>query len=170
MYCPNCSTEASTGQKFCRSCGMELQAVAELISGQSDVAKPERPKGEFLNERQRAMLILGMIMTLGAVAVGSSLKILGKEHIQVAGDFTPYLMVIMLLTLFFGIGLMCYPLLQMMSGSARSRNAIPKSEPTIKLKPEALPEHTPSVTEQTTEFLEATKAPINVRDTASQSE
>ena len=28
MYCPNCSSEATTEQKFCRSCGMELPAVA----------------------------------------------------------------------------------------------------------------------------------------------
>jgi predicted amidophosphoribosyltransferase len=40
MSCPNCSAEASTEQKFCRFCGMELQAVAELINEQTPMVKP----------------------------------------------------------------------------------------------------------------------------------
>jgi zinc-ribbon domain len=31
MYCPACGTEASTDQKFCRSCGMGLQMVFQLV-------------------------------------------------------------------------------------------------------------------------------------------
>src|SRR6185436_5001495 len=97
MYCPNCAAEAKTDQKFCRSCGMEMQGVAELIGAQTNIAKPDCEKGPFKHGRHRAMLVWGMILTLVAVFFGSSLKLLGKEHIQVAGEFTPYLMVITML-------------------------------------------------------------------------
>jgi hypothetical protein len=171
MYCPNCSTEASTEQKFCRSCGMELQAVADLIRDQSPMVKPKSHQKPTFEARQRAMLIWGFIITFGAAAVGASLKILAKESIHPAGEFTPYVSVLAVVAAIFGMGLMCYPFLQMMSDNARSRRPpLPKPQPTIKLRSVLLPEEQPSVTDQTTEFLEEIEARINVRDTAPQNE
>ncbi|MEK6409501.1 MAG: zinc ribbon domain-containing protein [Acidobacteriota bacterium] len=171
MYCPNCSAEALKDQKFCRSCGMELQAVAILLGAQSHIAKPDRPDEAFFHGRQRAMLVWGMILTLAAVAFGSSVKILQKEHIQLAGDFTPYLMVITLLIAFFGMGLMCYPFLQMISPKRRSSlAATPKPEPIGDPNSALLQGEPASVTEQTTEFLEATQLATKPRDTAPQAE
>lgn len=171
MYCPNCSAEASTEQRFCRSCGMELQAVAELIRDQSPLVKPESPLGPSFEARQKAMLIWGLVTTLGAAAVGASLKILGKENIHPLGEFTPYVSVLAVVAAIFGMGLMCYPFLQMMSDNARSRRPpLPKPQPTIKLRSVLLPEEQPSITEQTTEFLEASEARAKVRDTAPQNE
>ena len=34
MYCPNCGNQNSAGQKFCRSCGLSLQKVAQTLSEQ----------------------------------------------------------------------------------------------------------------------------------------
>ena len=34
MYCPNCGNQNSADQKFCRSCGLGLQKVAETLSDQ----------------------------------------------------------------------------------------------------------------------------------------
>jgi len=34
MYCPNCGNQNSAGQKFCRSCGLGLQKVAQTLSEQ----------------------------------------------------------------------------------------------------------------------------------------
>lgn len=34
MYCPNCGTTTSTQQKFCRSCGLALEKVAQSLSEQ----------------------------------------------------------------------------------------------------------------------------------------
>lgn len=126
MYCPNCATEAKTDQKFCRSCGMELHAVAQLVDAQTEIAKPDPVKEALFQPRQRAMLIWGMILTLAAVFFGSSVKLLGKENIQIAGDFTPYLMVITLLLVFIGMGLMWFPFLQMMAPNRRSSLPITK--------------------------------------------
>jgi hypothetical protein len=168
VYCPNCSAEAPTEQKFCRSCGLELEAVAGLISGQN-IAKPPTPKQTF-SGRERAMLIWGMILSLAALAAGSSLKILWNEQIQVAGDFTPYLLPMTLLLLFLGVGLMCYPYLRVMAPRARPGQPLsPRSERTTDLTPE-LPPEKPSITEQTTKFLEESEARIRVRDTAPRDE
>ena len=70
---------------------MELHAVADLLGAQTNITKPEPTKEIPFSGRQRAMLVWGMILTFIAIAFGSTLKILGKEHIQVAGEFTPYL-------------------------------------------------------------------------------
>jgi len=150
---------------------MELQAVAELISDQSPMVKPQSRQEPTFAARQRAMLIWGFIITFCGAAVGASLKILAKENIHPAGEFTPYVNVIAVLAAFFGMALMCYPFLQTMSDNARSRRPpLPKPQPTIKLRPVVLSEEQPSVTEQTTESLEETEARINVRDTAPQNE
>jgi len=173
MYCPNCSMEASTDQKFCRACGMELQAVADLVAGQAGIAKPDNATGGTFQTRHRAMIIWGFILTFGAAGIGAGLKILGKENIHPAGELTPYISVIAVLLAFFGMGLMSYPFLQMMSPGRRSRSsraATPNSEPTVKLKPELLTELPPSVTDLTTELLDASESPIKVRDTAPRDE
>ena len=34
MYCPNCGNQNSVDQKFCRSCGLGLQKVAQTLSEQ----------------------------------------------------------------------------------------------------------------------------------------
>ncbi|MFY9611815.1 MAG: hypothetical protein WAU45_24780 [Blastocatellia bacterium] len=109
------------------------------------------------------MLIWGMIITFAAVAAGASLKILGKEQIQPAGDFTPYLNVIMLFIAFFGMALMCYPFLQMMLPQSRQRTWA--KEAADKPSPKLLADEPSSVTEQTTSFLEASEPRIG-RDTA----
>jgi hypothetical protein len=146
---------------------MELTAVAELLGAQINIKKPEQAKGWA---GRQAMLRWGLVLMFGGVAVGSGLKILGNEHIQVAGQFTPYLMVINLMIVFLGMGLICYPFLQMVS-PRRPKAALPANPPaTIKLAPELLSEEPSSVTEQTTEFLEAHPIRTGVRDTAPQSE
>lgn len=165
MYCPNCSAEASTEQKFCRSCGMELEAVAGLIHEQSPMVQPKRA-GES-TAHLKAFVIWGLIIMFGAVAVGASLKILGKENIRPFGEFTPYVSVVALIAAFFGMGLLCYPFLAQAWVKQPSRKlARSGSASTIKL----LSDEQPSVTEQTTEFLEASEARAEVRVTGPQNE
>lgn len=149
---------------------MDLVGVAALVGAQTNI-KLDREKEEGLIPRQRAMLVWGAALTLGAVAAGSSLKILGKEHIQIAGDFTPYLMVIIVLIAFLGMGLLCFPFLRLLLPNRNSDLAATvKLEPTSRLKPELLEKGPLSVTEKTTEFLEASPLESTVRDTASRAE
>jgi hypothetical protein len=135
------------------------------------MVKRESPEGPSLETRQRAMLIWGLIITFAAAAVGASLKILGKENILPAGEFTPYVSVIAVVAAIFGMGLMCYPLLQQTwSNPKRRKPGLPNGEPAIKLKPALLAAEQPSITEKTTEFLEASQVQARVRDTAPQDE
>jgi len=165
MYCPNCSAEATTDQKFCRSCGMELQAVAGLIKDQSPMVQPDRAQKATAN--LKAMVTWGFIIMFGAVAVGASLKLLSKENIQPLGAATPYVSVIALIAAFFGMALLCYPFLAQTWIKAPSRRpAVDKPKPTIKL----LPEEQPHVTEQTTEFLQGSEARLDARVTGPQNE
>ena len=165
MYCPNCSAEASTEQKFCRSCGMELEPVAALINEQSPMVQSKSDRGSIV--RLKAMVTWGLIITFGAAAVGASLKILGKENIHPFGEFTPYVSVVAVIAAILGMGLLCYPFLQQMWIKSKSRKPALKKPPlTIKL----LPDEQPSVTEQTTEFLQASEARVEARVTGPQNE
>ena len=171
MCCPNCSAEASSEQKFCRLCGLELLEVADLISRQTDIASPRTRKETSPDGRRRAMVLWGMILSLGALAAGSSFKILWNENVRIAGDFTPYLLPITLLVLFLGFGLMCYPFLRSMAPRAKPGPPLSsKPERTAELTDPLTPELPPiqaSVTEQTTKFLEESEARIPVRNTGS---
>jgi hypothetical protein len=109
------------------------------------------------------MLIWGLIITFAGLTGGASLKILGREQIQPAGDFTPSLHVIMLLMVFFGMALMCFPFLQVVlphSGKRTSTRDV-EDNPNARL----LADEPSSVTEQTTRFLEPSEPRIG-RDTA----
>ena len=151
MYCPNCSREAPADQKFCRACGMELQAVAELVSGQSHLTIREPAKQNAFQVQQRAMLVWGFVITFGAAAVGASIKLLGKEGIHPIGEYTPFVSVLALLAAFVGMGMMCYPFLQAMSPGARAKQRrSTKTQPTARL----LNEEPSSITEHATELFE----------------
>jgi hypothetical protein len=44
MYCPQCATPNAGDAKFCRSCGMELESVALVLSGKS--SKPKKANSD----------------------------------------------------------------------------------------------------------------------------
>lgn len=165
MYCPNCSIEASIEQKFCRACGMELQAVSELVRGDGPTQKPDRRDQSGFERRQRVMLICGFVTTFGAAAVGAALKLLGKENIRPAGEFTPYLTVLAVLAALFGMGLICFASLGLVSPRRRSKKQSSNTEPIVGPQVEQLPDQSSSITEKTTEFLEGSELRIQVRDT-----
>jgi hypothetical protein len=40
MYCPKCSTEAAEGQRFCKTCGTNLQLINSALSGSGGAQGP----------------------------------------------------------------------------------------------------------------------------------
>jgi NMD protein affecting ribosome stability and mRNA decay len=54
MHCPRCGTNATVGQQFCRSCGLNQEKVTELLGDELSVeplsSNEERAR---LRERQR---------------------------------------------------------------------------------------------------------------------
>jgi hypothetical protein len=42
MYCPQCSTESSSSQQFCRSCGANLKMIAKAVTLSETIARSDR--------------------------------------------------------------------------------------------------------------------------------
>jgi hypothetical protein len=57
MHCPNCGTEISKNQKFCRSCGMVLQMISEAAAKHLSTADFAESPDESEASKQRRMSI-----------------------------------------------------------------------------------------------------------------
>src|SRR6185503_9365280 len=70
MFCPDCGKENSPEQKFCRSCGLSLEKVAESVAEQ----RPATELNTHFKNRQRQIerllsVIIGSMFTLFVGAV-----------------------------------------------------------------------------------------------------
>jgi len=149
---------------------MELQPVAQLIRDQTSMVKPEDLPPPAFKARQRLIVVWGLIMMFGGVAIGAGLKILARDNIHPAGELTPYLSVIGLLTSLVGMGWLCYPFLQIIPGKPRSQKPAVRTAGNTNKIGRSLPPEPFSVTDQTTELLEVSEARIEARDTTPQDE
>jgi len=70
MYCPNCGNKTSADQKFCRSCGLGLQKIAQSLSDQL----PTR-LDKSLQQRKEKFEKLG-VAALSIFGAGVSIPIL----------------------------------------------------------------------------------------------
>jgi hypothetical protein len=84
MYCPQCATPNTDGVRFCRSCGMELEAVALVLSSRSaqpdDVgrAKSEsKTAEEWLDKRSAAVksISTGVSLLVVSVLIGVAMAV-----------------------------------------------------------------------------------------------
>ncbi len=153
MYCPNCGKTNSTEQKFCRSCGLSLDKIAQSVVEQL----PAKEHSERLQNRQRQVelwltIILGGTFSIfvGAIIWMSIYKIIiGKGEILGGLIFIGVL-----------LGLIVSFLLVIYRESLReaqtkrnSQATLPEAEITDRALPESRLETLPSVTERTTELL-----------------
>src|SRR3982750_1528146 len=70
MYCPRCAKEFDPGTAFCRTCGLSLDGVAAIVTGEAET-EPEFRTGPN-REIQRygiASFILGTVIALGNAMV-----------------------------------------------------------------------------------------------------
>jgi uncharacterized integral membrane protein len=90
MHCPRCGNRPDAGQQFCRSCGLNLEKVAELL-GEESVA-PEATGGEIarLKELQRkheswsaiaGLLTFGLILLLFIAIIFTLMILIGRVSI-----------------------------------------------------------------------------------------
>jgi uncharacterized Zn finger protein (UPF0148 family) len=52
MHCPRCGVNATVGQQFCRSCGLNLEKVTELLGEEAESLSSIDERAR-LRERQR---------------------------------------------------------------------------------------------------------------------
>lgn len=131
MNCPDCRTQVTAGQQFCRECGAELWADEK----RSAVPSP----------------ILGLLLAFSGIIVALTGKML------LHNDIVTYIGVVVSILGMMSIALV--PMLAARRAADRRRRpaAQPKSfapaEPTMKLPPMNAADHIPSVVDNTTQLL-----------------
>ena len=85
MHCPRCGTSANAGQQFCRSCGLNLEKVAELVGESSALETPGRETLR-LKELQRrheswggiaGLIAFGLILVLFIILIFTQMILRG---------------------------------------------------------------------------------------------
>jgi hypothetical protein len=175
MYCPNCGTQTSQDQRYCRSCGLSLQLLSQFLTGRPPDAQredaPVEVAGRFQSQRFK-MKRWGFITLWSGMVVAAFLGIVGGAITGVApilGAVVASLAGLGGLILIVGVGIMLYslflPKTQVDRQSSRSA-ALPHAVATVPLPPQRRPESAPSVTEHTTELLETSDPRTPGRDAA----
>jgi hypothetical protein len=132
MFCPTCSKEASSDQKFCRLCGMDLQGVSKLIVGQSALKIIERradEPDEHTQAKRDRLMRLGFTALMSSFVVGSLILVLAglDKYYPGVADFIPFVLGIAGMILFVGIFTMTYSTL--LPKVSRTRNpSTPKAD------------------------------------------
>lgn len=154
MYCPNCGNKNSQGQKFCRSCGLGLEKVAESLNEQlpTKADKSLQERKERLERLGVAALSVFGLGILGFILYSAFYKLMLTQGKLLAGLAMLGLVVIM------GCGLLSVILFakakEVKDGSAQRQLQEPNAT-TKSLEPQA--ESVFSVTERTTELLRSEK-------------
>jgi uncharacterized membrane protein YvbJ len=154
MFCPNCGSKNSTQQKFCRSCGLSLEKIAQSV-----VEQLPAKFNQSLENRKEKLERLGVIALSGfGVAGGGVLfyliifKMMLAEGKILAGFALLTIILCGLLAVFF------FNYANSLSEKAiknrlQQPEELPEYETPAKLLNDTYLEPTPSVTERTTELL-----------------
>jgi uncharacterized membrane protein YvbJ len=161
MYCPNCGTKISLDQKFCRSCGLGLEKIAQSLTEQHHTRLDES-----LQERKNRLERLGVtaLSIFGVGVLGLFLYMVGYKLMLAQGKILAALGLLALIVIL-GCGLLSVILFakakEVEKAATKRRlqqsKEMPEAEATAKLLPESYLEPAPSVTERTTELLFAEK-------------
>jgi hypothetical protein len=156
MHCPSCGAETILEQKFCRSCGMDLETVSKLVVAHSS---PETLKIEksltkrAVQKRMYQSIKWGMICFILGMAALATTKTLSLDKIFNLGP---------LFLLFMGMAIMLYGVLSPMRdrASKSSKSLDPgrtgelhEAETTRELTSARVPVAVPSITERTTQLI-----------------
>jgi hypothetical protein len=153
MFCPNCGNQAAADQKFCRSCGMNLQKVAPaLIEHMAETGSDQLPveTSDVNRRRVRRNVLWGTVTTGAGVAYGIVGKVMIHEDMVTGAGA---------LVAVGGLFWLIYTFLSVSFGLAPATRSLsqpegaPDAKTTGRLTPEMAPGIMPSVTERTTDLL-----------------
>jgi hypothetical protein len=155
MHCPNCAKETGIGQKFCRSCGMNLEAVSKALA--EHYSNSGIPAIQSTQERAAVSglarrMFLGVAILLAGGLIGAINGIL-FDHNRVGqlGSIMVVLSGILLVAYAVISPMWQQPSLTKPSGRAASTNG---SETDETVTNRGLPPIPESVTDRTTNILE----------------
>ena len=161
MYCPTCGIQTSLDQKYCRSCGMGLQVISQAVGehqGQFIEKNEARPKK--LERRGMITALIG-ISTLSLLLIGVFICLTISKLFGISFDafgfdtFAPVVVGIAFSSIIIGGGLMSYPTIRKELRNLRPAKLTEKAQTTAALSMSNIAEQMPSVTEGTTNLLEA---------------
>ena len=156
MFCPNCGSKNSTQQRFCRSCGLSLEKVAQTL-----IEQLPSKSNESLEKRKDKLERLGVIALSGFGVVGVGFlfyliifKMMLAEGKILAGlAFLTLIICGLLAVVFFNYAN------SLKDAAVKNRlqqsDELPQDETSAKLLNDSYFEPIPSVTERTTELLYA---------------
>lgn len=163
MFCPACANPNSVEQKFCRSCGMNLESSATSLLEQypdgsrSDLQRKERSLERF---GKVAFTGLGVVVSIGVLGVIYAIL----ENMVLSGR-RPYAGVLLIaFVVFAALGLAYVMWAESLKDQRQKLNnprELPSPEPNLQLPPRdtkhLIP--APSVIEGTTELLDIKRKP-----------
>ena len=158
MHCPDCGTKASGDQKFCRSCGMNLEKVHQLLADELTAIELGLQRKLRKVERWRNAVFMGALSSIAIVLISVFVREIKSGIENHSPELLPTVIGLAIL-----IGLMATLFLVVYSTSLRERltaarkrpSEISEATPTTKLALDSGREGMASVTEHTTEFIEA---------------
>jgi hypothetical protein len=159
MLCPSCGAGAPIGQKYCRSCGMDLQPVlAALVEHLSIADTVEGTKGPGTSRSQRAdaqrrmIKILALGLVLFIIGLGAAGILTAHFHNKEAGLPGFVILLASMLISMYAVFEAMWPA----TGSSRPgprTNSAGQTQRMFYSAPLHVDEPAPSATERTTELI-----------------
>lgn len=159
MFCPNCGSESGEAQRFCRSCGLRLDAIDQVVRQELKESKVQPVTRSWLRTIFLTAWHYGLfLLLLGMCITGVGKKIVNEQLIADIGTLISVL----------GVGFLVSRGILLLKDAAHSSSHEPsKADPTTELIPRQLEaKEQSSVTELTTRHLDPVYAERKDRESS----
>src|ERR1043166_7340006 len=86
MFCPNCGSESGAAQRFCRSCGLRLDAIDQVVRQELQESKVQPVTRSWLRTILLTAWHYGLfLLLLGMCITGVGKKIVNEQLIADIG-------------------------------------------------------------------------------------